>query len=416
MGKTSTELYNERLKRVQDTVALKKPDRVPFVPFMSFFPANYCGISCEDYMYDLDKEYTTTKKTILDFEPDMYSNPFPLFGIGAIIETLDFKQMKWPGHGVSPTVTYQFVEGEYMKAEEYDSFLSDPSDFLLRTYLPRTYGALKPLTMLPSLFRSYYTRIARNIVVLATPEFRGAIENLLKASDQAQLMAIKTTEFAKEMQELGFPPMFGGTCNAPFDHVGDFFRGTKGIMLDMYRKPKQLLQLIEKITPTLIQATIADARRTKTPFIFIPLHKGLDGFMSLEQFNTFYWPSLREVIVELINAGLIPMPLWEGDCTSRLEIIKDIPAGKAIYWFERTDMFKAKKALGDHICIRGNVPPSLFNSGTPDDIKDYSKKLIDIVGKGGGFIMDGAIGIPDEARPENVRAWADFTKEYGVYH
>lgn len=416
MGKTSKELYQERLRRVQDAIELKQPDRVPFVPFMSFFPAKYCGISCQEYMYDLDKEYATTKKTILDFEPDMYSNPFPLFGVGAILETLDFKQIKWPGHGVQPDVTYQFVEAEYMKVEEYDAFLSDPSDFLLRAYLPRVCGALEPLKMLPSLIKSYYLRIARNTIVFSIPEVASAMESLFKAGAQAQIMATKANEFAKEMQELGFPPMFGGTCNAPFDHIGDHFRGTKGIMLDMYRNPDKLLKAMAKVLPVLVESTIADAKKTKTPIIFIPLHKGLDGFMSPEQFNKFYWPTLREVIVELINAGLTPMPLWEGDCTSRLEIIKDIPAGKAMYWFERTDIFKAKKVLGDHICIRGNVPPSLLNSGTPNEIKDYSKKLIDIVGKGGGFIMDGAIGIPDEAKPENVRAWAEFTREYGLYN
>ena len=50
------------------------------------------------------------------------------------------------------------------------------------------------------------------------------------------------------------------------------------------------------------------------------------------------------------------MPLWEGDCTSRLETIADIPRGKAIYWFERTDLVRAKEVLGDVVCLRGNVP------------------------------------------------------------
>ena len=109
------------------------------------------------------------------------------------------------------------------------------------------------------------------------------------------------------------------------------------------------------------------------------------------------------------------MVLWEGDCTSRLETIKDIPKGKAIYWFERTDIFKAKEILGDTVCIRGNVPGTLLCLGSPEDVEAYCKKLIDVVGKGGGFILDGAIGIPDEAKPENVKAMADTTKEYGVY-
>jgi len=107
--------------------------------------------------------------------------------------------------------------------------------------------------------------------------------------------------------------------------------------------------------------------------------------------------------------------LWEGDCTSRLEIIKDIPKGKAIYWFEQTDIFRAKEVLCDTVCIRGNVPATLLCVGRPEDIEEYCKKLIRVVGKGGGFILDGAIGIPDEARLENVKAMANTTREYGRY-
>jgi uroporphyrinogen-III decarboxylase len=53
------------------------------------------------------------------------------------------------------------------------------------------------------------------------------------------------------------------------------------------------------------------------------------------------------------------------------------------------------------------VPASLLNIGTPDQVKDYCRKLIEVVGKGGGFILDGATGVPDEAKPENVKAMAD---------
>jgi len=137
--------------------------------------------------------------------------------------------------------------------------------------------------------------------------------------------------------------------------------------------------------------------------------------MSLDQFKTFFWPSLKKVIISLIEGGFIPTVLWEGDCTSRLEAIQEISKGKAIYWFEQTDIFKAKAILGDTVCIRGNVPATLLCVGSPGDVETYCKKLIDVVGKGGGFILDGAIGIPDDARPENVRAMADTTREYGVY-
>ena len=116
----------------------------------------------------------------------------------------------------------------------------------------------------------------------------------------------------------------------------------------------------------------------------------------------------------MIDAGLYPCVLWEGDCTSRLEIIKDVPAGKCVYFFERTDVFKAKEILGDTVCIRGSVPVSLMITATPDEVREYCKKLIDVVGKDGGFIMDSGVGIPDEAKPENVLAMFEYTREYSA--
>jgi len=237
MSKDKNELRKERAKRIEDAVQLRKPDRVPFAPFFSFFPAKYGEISCEEYMYDYDKMKEATKKTILEFEPDQYLNPYGLFGMGPVMEILDFKQLKWPGHGVSPDHTYQFVEAELMKADEYDAYLFDPTDFMLRFYLPRVCGALDGLKTLPNLPVQYYLRIPRNAAVFGVPEVASALQTLLEAGTEGQRWAAKAGEFAMEMNELGFPHMFGGTAYAPFDYFGDNFRGTKGIMLDMYRNP-----------------------------------------------------------------------------------------------------------------------------------------------------------------------------------
>jgi uroporphyrinogen-III decarboxylase len=156
------------------------------------------------------------------------------------------------------------------------------------------------------------------------------------------------------------------------------------------------------------------AKERGVPRVFIPLHKGLDGFMSPTQFKTFYWPTLKRLIEGLIEGGCTPFVFWEGDVSSRLETIGDVPRGKAVYAFERTDMFRAKEVLGDQVCLKGNVPLSLLMTGTPDEVRDHCKKLIDGVGKGGGFIMDSSTVI-DDAKPENVRAMFEITKAYGVY-
>jgi uroporphyrinogen-III decarboxylase len=56
----------------------------------------------------------------------------------------------------------------------------------------------------------------------------------------------------------------------------------------------------------------------------------------------------------------------------------------------------------------------MLKIGTPQEIKDYARKLIDTAGKGGGFILaNGAFF--DHAKPENIKAMVDFGKEYGGY-
>jgi uroporphyrinogen-III decarboxylase len=172
---------------------------------------------------------------------------------------------------------------------------------------------------------------------------------------------------------------------------------------------------MDKVTPAIINAAVGGVQQSGIPKVFIPLHKGIDGFMSPQQFDTFYWPTFKQVILALIEQNIVPIVLWEGDCTSRLETIADIPKGKAIYWFERTDMHRAKEVLGGRVCIMGLMPSAILCTGSPQDVRDYCKRLIDVAGKKGGYILNGDVGIPDEAKPENVRAMVDFTIEYGVY-
>jgi len=410
------EAYKKRTRRLADAIQLKVPDRVPIAPLVTFFGANYAGITPEEAMYDLDKAYAAYKKTALDFEWDTAFSHMIAFS-GPWLEAFDYKQLKWPGHGVPSNRTYQFIEGEYMKADEYDAFLEDPSDFLIRTYLPRISGAMAPLQMLPPIrmVLPYYLGLMFMFGVAGAMGTASALESLVKAIAEFAKFSASTAAFGQEMATLGFPSIFGGMTQAPFDTIGDSLRGTQGIMLDMYRNPDKLQQALDLILRDAIQMGIVSASISPSPTVFIPLHKGPMGFMSLEQFKTFYWPTLHKLMLALIDQGLVPMPFIEADYTDRLEIISDIPKGKAIYWFERSDVFKAKEVLGDRVCIKGNVPSALLCTGTTEEVKAYCKKLIDVVGKGGGLIVDGDIGIADEAKPENVRAMTDFVKEYGVY-
>jgi uroporphyrinogen-III decarboxylase len=185
-------------------------------------------------------------------------------------------------------------------------------------------------------------------------------------------------------------------------------------MVDMYRHPDKLLKAMDILTPIMIKMGVGTALSTGNPFIFIPLHKGADGFLREDQYTKFYWPTLRKVIMGLIEQGVIPFVAAEGGYNSRLDVIKDLPKGKTLWMLDKIDMARAKKTLGQVACISGNMPSALLNLGTKQQITDYTKKLIDDCAKGGGYIMSNG-SFFDEAKAENIHAMVDFTREYGIY-
>jgi uroporphyrinogen-III decarboxylase len=407
--------YKESITRIKDAIQLKKtPDRVPVALLPSMFPFINAGMTIEEAMYDYDKCAAAFKKFVLEFKPDMHigaAGPGP----GKFYEILDYKLYQWPGHGVAPEHSYQCVEGEYMKEEEYDLLITDPSFYFRNFYLPRVFGALEGFTMLPPLtgILEMYG-VAFNFIPYALPPVQNTFKALFEAGAEALKWATVMGGTDAELKTLGFPTILGGFTKAPFDVIGDTLRGTRGIMVDMYRQPDKLLKAMEALVPIMIGVGIGWMQQTGNPQMFMPLHKGADGFLSDEQFKKFYWPTFKAVMVGLIEGGCMPFPALEGHWGSRLEVIQDVPKGNTMWMVDQTDMANAKETLGKNACLIGNVSSSMLALGTPQDVKEYCKKLIDTAGKGGGFVMSNGAFF-DHAKPENVKAMIDFTKEYGTY-
>jgi Uroporphyrinogen decarboxylase (URO-D) len=412
MTESANALYEERTQRIARAVALEPSERPPFLPFMQFFPKRYLGATHEQMMYDYELLAKAHHTAILDLQPDAYNHPFPITALGSLMDILAPVIFQWPGGALAADRPYQYVEGEYMTADEYDDFIFDPTDFMWRIFLPRAYKTLEPLKNISYTPGSFYTRFMSALSVFTRSDISRAFQALGRAAAEAGALVDRGARFAAEMKSLGFPMQFGGISYAPFDYIGDLLRGTRGIFLDMFRCPDKLREALQKALKIMVKGAEAACRATGNPYVFIPLHKGNDRHMSQNQFNTFYWPTLKQLILDLIDLDLVPSPFWESECTSRLETIADVPPGKVIYMFEGTDIFRAKEVLGDVVCLRGNVPASLLCVGTPDEVKDYCRTLIRKVGKNGGFILDGGVGIPDEAKLENARAMAEAVREF----
>jgi uroporphyrinogen-III decarboxylase len=185
-------------------------------------------------------------------------------------------------------------------------------------------------------------------------------------------------------------------------------------MMDMFQRPDKLHEAMARLVPIVVNEATGQADASGCPIIFMPLHKGTGGFMSNKQFETFYWPSFRKVMMGLINEGLVPMPFAEGNYEPRLEIIKDLPRTSTIWFFEHMDMAKAKKIVGANTCIAGNVPVMMMVTGQPGEVRERCRRLIEVCAPGSGYILT-AGAYMDIGNPDNLRAMMAAAKEYGVY-
>ncbi len=407
----AAQAFKDRIMRIRTAIELKKPDRVPVIILPSFFPVYHAGMTPQEVMYDYGKLHEAFKKFTLEFQPDAHlSATAP--GPGRMFDILDYKLYSWPGHGVSPEHPYQCNEAEYMKADEYNALIQDPTGYFLSTYLPRVFGALQPLQMLPffpGILEMY--GVGFNFIPFALPPVQSALKALMDAGAEALQWAMALGAFEGEMSAMGFPPLVGGFTKAPFDVLGDTLRGTKGIMLDMFRQPNKLLEAMEALVPLMIKMGVGAAQTTGVPIIFMPLHKGADGFLSDEQYKKFYWPTLRKVMLGLIEEGCIPFPAAEGGYGSRLEVIRDLPKGKTLWMIDQTDMVKAKQAMDGVACVLGNVSLSMLSMSTPEEVKAYVENLIQNANGSGGFIV-GNGAFFDHAKPENVAAIVEVAKAH----
>jgi hypothetical protein len=407
--------YQERVALMADAIEMKKvPARVAVCPSAGHFPLDYAGVSWREAMYDYDRLAYAWEKYYDDFCPDSYVGPATVVP-GRAVETVGFNLYKWAGHGLADHQEYQFVEKEYVKAEEYQDLIDDPTGFFLSVYFPRVFDNLHALDKMPLLPPVHeMLMVPPALAPFAGEDVHTALELMADAGEESVRWFTALGSVGARIMGRGFPAGGGGVSKAPFDVIGDSLRGTRGVLLDMRRHPDELLEACERLVPFMVKYGVSSCRATGHLVVFMPLHKGADGFMSDQQFRTFYWPSLRKVIIGLVDAGLVPQLFAEGSYNQRLEVISDLPKGTTVWWFDRTDMTRAKQTVGRVACLTGNVPLDVLCAGTPDDVKEYCRKLIDTAGKDGGFILATGAGIQG-SKPANVKARIDFSKGYGVY-
>jgi uroporphyrinogen-III decarboxylase len=417
-GKTVAELYRERETRIFDAMCMKVPDRVPVVLFdVPLLACRYYGLPYSTAYYDAPAWKAAFKMMFADLEPDGWAGPYR--ESGDALEATGTNFNCWPGGNLPPDVGNQVIEQEFMKEDEYDLFLADPSDFIVRVWLPRVFSSLQPLAGLPPLM-TLGTDMTMVSKLFASEEFAKLAGAMKRAGEATTKWDYEIGNLNAEMASLGiantWPPNFGGV-HPPFSSFSNSFRTYRGVALDMFRQPEKLKAALNKILEYRI-ATATPAVKKEGEFAMGHSgepHRVSEEFMSRKQFEEFVWPYWKRAIQATLDLGYDTVWMFcEGRRDNQLEYFNEFPRGSLVILFESTDIFRAKEIIGDRVCLMGNVPLRLLQLGSPRDVEEYCQKLIRVCGKDGGFIMANGGGIYD-AKPENMKAMVDSVRKYGWY-
>jgi hypothetical protein len=410
---TKEQLKAQRDERMDTAIALREPDRVPFAPKTSgFFMYGY-DIPFYDAMIDARNMERGFRSYMRDYEPDAV-NIGGLYGIPAL-EALGTDYLKWPGPtcGLPRDASFQHLDAIYLHDDEYDEYLQDPTHFTLTKLLPRKHKNLAGLSKL-YLREVYDAGFFADLAVFNDPEVKNALFALMEAGKHCAERSKQMAEVRSWIADEGFSTYCQGTFFIPFDAFADSHRGIVRTVNDTLEFPDELEQTIRKITEMNVERIVKIYKSRGAKRILIPLHCGFDSFMSPASYERYYWPCLKNCIMTIIGNDMTPVVFCEGNYNTRLETISDVPKGKVVYMFENVDLQKAKNTVGKVATICGTVPNALLAFGTEDQVVKETRRQLDILAPGGGFIMDCSLML-DNAKHENMRAWHETTLKYGQY-
>jgi hypothetical protein len=398
MNQDKERLYADRLNRYVTAMQNGKPDRIPIRPFVAEFTAKYAGYTCQEVTHDYRKGFAAARKCAADFDWDAVVSNMVYVWTG-LTQAIGLKYYGIPGIDVPPNTGFQYREppedGAFMRPEEYDQLIEDPTGFLFNVWLPRVSTEVNP-TGQPTSYRNNLSFLKGGMAMMSYFSAFGTQNDLLR-------------------RECGTVSAISGIFKAPLDILADKMRGYVGLSQDLFERPDKVLAACEALMPHLLHIALSGADSEKKVPIGYWMHRGCVPFISPRQFDNLYWPTVKPIVEEIWARGHQVLFYAEGKWGAHLDAFAQLPDRSIVFHVDRDDVLKVHKAIGHKFCISGGIPNYLLAYGTPDQVREYCKKVIDGVARDGGYIMDASAIIQNDASIENVKTMTDFTREYGVY-
>ncbi|HWR08791.1 uroporphyrinogen decarboxylase family protein [Sporomusa sp.] len=359
----SQQLFGTHFNRLTTAISLGTPDRVPVILAADSFFARHMGVSLADYLEDLEVSSQTNLKSLAQLgEIDGIQYLVPcVHALGAAT----FAKVKLPGRELPPDAQWQIDEISPMSAEDYDVILDKG-------------------------FTYYQQLVFEKYLPLAVPDLQKYI-----SSDWQKIV----TNYVNAGIVPFSPLIFG----VPFDVLSSA-RGMANLTKDLYRIPDKVEAVIDIITTEMIAVIKGQIEQIKPFAVFTGATRCAPEYMSAKMWERFSLPFLKRQVEAVIDSGSYALLHWDNNWTRAIEYLQEFPKGKCILSSDsNTDLYKAKQVLRGHMCIMGDVPAAMLALGTPDEVYQYSSKLITDLGPD-GFILAVGCCTPLNAKPENVKA------------
>ncbi len=379
-------------ERFQTVIDLGVPDRIPVAPMIYYFAARYSDITTQELWFDPTKYSYAIEKCYRDLGPwDIY---FPINPTSptAYVFALPMRA-KYPGIDLPPDEMCQFIEEEILTAAEYD----------------RVRDSRVPSSLLR------YFDFMFSLACLIQHKDPGRLTNKLHLVPAILKHLLCWRKELRAWTARGVAPLHSLLVEVPFDTFS-MARGIMDFSFDLVNTPEPIRDASLALSDGYVQMNAACARFIGVPRVSCLCHRTSNDFMSPRHFRDYAFPSLRSIVQGLVSRGVTPVLHCDGNWDKNLEYLLELPKAKVVLQLDgRTDIFRAKEVLGSHCCLFGDVSPTMLAIGGKQEVTDYCKKLIDVVGADGGFILAAGCEIPANAKPENVKAMIDAVREFGYY-
>lgn len=391
-------LYQQRLQRYMTAMRNEKPDRIPIRPFVAEFTGKYAGFTNQQVTHDYPLAFQAARKCASGFDWDAVVGNMVYVWTG-LTQALSTRYYATPGIEAGPDSAFQYLEPpegeEFMRADEYDLLIANPTDFLLNVWLPRTLNDV-PAPGQPATSKGHQALIKGG---MAMTQYFGAF------GEQNRLLR----------EECGTVSAISGILKSPLDIIADKLRGYIGLTMDMMEQPDKVMAAAEALMPHMYHVALTTADPEKQVPIGFWMHRGCVPFISPEQFDRFHWPFLKPIIENLWANGHQTLFYAEGDWGHHLDAFAELPDASIVYHVDQGELLETHRRIGHKFCLSGGLPNRILSFGTPDQVRDYCKRIIDEVAVDGGYIMDAGAIMQDDTSIENMTAMTEATREYGVY-